>query len=232
MCWHCQAKDMLTKDIALIKSKIISEKKRALELRENNNDRAGIMIVMAVCVSLCVLLLSYTLYMCLPFTGALRHMRRKVILTRQVEQRTSQLLLLDDFIVQLEASKAIADAFHSMRSANAATRATLRNARMEELGQLPDLVQAAQDDIARINDVVRRSIDSAQEPIDYDRPTRPQEPDWAQLDTQDEIYQHAGPAVAAPAQAVEDRALLAELDDMAAGGAGGEFQEVFAPATP
>ena len=95
-------------------------------------------------------------------------MRRKAMFEKQVEQHNNQLLRLEEQLIQLEASKATAEVFHSMKNANEATRANLRNARMEEFDQVLDNVQETQDEISEINEALGRPIGSAQEADDDD----------------------------------------------------------------
>ena len=93
-------------------------------------------------------------------------MRRKARFEKQVEHHNNQLLRLEEQLIQLEASMATAQVFHSMKNANEATRANLRNARMEESGQVLDNVQETQDETSEINEALCRPINFATEADD------------------------------------------------------------------
>ena len=108
------------------------------------------------------------IFLPLGSAAALQCMRRKAMFEKQVEQHNNQLLRLEEQLIQLEASKATAEVFQSMKTANEATRANLRNARMEEFDQVLDNVQETQDEISEINEALGRPIGSAQEADDDD----------------------------------------------------------------
>lgn len=90
-------------------------------------------------------------------------MRRKAMFEKQVEQFNNQILRLEEQIIQLEASRTNAEVFQSIKSANHATQANLRTARIDDFDKIIDSVQETQEEIAEINEALTRPIGSAQQ---------------------------------------------------------------------
>lgn len=102
----------------------------------------------------------YLLPLC---TAALQCMRRKKMFEKQIEQHNNQLLRLEEQLMQLEASKATAEVFESMRNANDAARANLRQANIDSFDVVLDSVQETQDEISGITMALERPIGGAQQ---------------------------------------------------------------------